>query len=667
MKKNVLKIILLVFVLLIPFVLIISESNKESLLTRVEKEGYSKQPKDSLWEYVRNEFSYGRIDLVTNYKEKYKDPILITLKNATRQDSLAVNEVINELKEFFPSKEVSYYREFSGEPFIGEKDANFNWKKIDQNLDKLYSYTTQLSFGHSPGYNGNGSSAFNLDDFTEKKFNSRTNKWNTYVFENTLEFSFPDKISIVDKKAFIKHHLFDSMWETHTLNIENPKPSFRKKLIRHLLQYRKASTKLANTYYLRDNAFLLKKIFSTNFREQFENYTHKTYPWRYANHFINNQVAKQNAIVIVGFMGLLILVLSCSLFWNRKSKPSFLNYFYPFLIYLISIHGLKTVYNYLINIDSIENKIIPIAVLFILNILLALVLSFLFWQIDNRIIIHKGNFGLKLLFKMLLTFIFLYLPDLTMTTYTDSGSIEDIVSFTRILNDFQFLFVAIALTLARGLLIYLNYFSDSLVKEKDVELSKLKQLHAQAETKLLQSQITPHFLYNSLNSIASLAPIDAAKTQKMAHSLSDLFKYSINRKGKKMSTVKDEIDMVKSYLDIEKIRFGNRLQFHIEVNETLLNHKIPLFLIQPLVENAVKHGISQNEGEGTIRLKIEKEGSQLLISVSDNGPDFPEGLVSGHGLQTVYDLLRLSYGDKAALNWTNTPEKIITITIPDTV
>ncbi|MFS4483364.1 sensor histidine kinase [Hyunsoonleella sp. 2307UL5-6] len=219
----------------------------------------------------------------------------------------------------------------------------------------------------------------------------------------------------------------------------------------------------------------------------------------------------------------------------------------------------------------------------------------------------------------------------------------------------------------RALISYFIFKERNLIVENETKLSKLRELKSKAELKSLQSQINPHFLYNSLNSIASLAPIDAVKTQKMAHSLSDLFKYSINRKGKEMSTVKDEIEMVTSYLNIEKIRFGNRLQFNINVDETLLNHEIPLFLIQPLVENAVKHGVSQNEGEGNISLNIEKEANQLVISVSDNGPDFPEGLVSGHGLQTVYDLLRLSYGDKAAINWTNIPEKVISITIPDTV
>ena len=224
-----------------------------------------------------------------------------------------------------------------------------------------------------------------------------------------------------------------------------------------------------------------------------------------------------------------------------------------------------------------------------------------------------------------------------------------------------------AIASIRAFISYFIFKERNLILENEMKLSSLRELKTKAELKSLQSQINPHFLYNSLNSIASLAPIDANKTQKMAYSLSDLFKYSINRKGEKVSTIKDEIDIVKTYLEIEKIRFGDRLEFIIEVNKELESYEIPMFLIQPLVENAVKHGISQNEGKGQIVLKIRKEDNNISISVSDNGPDFPEGLLSGHGLQTVYDLLRLSYKDNASLNWTNTPEKIITITIPETI
>lgn len=229
-----------------------------------------------------------------------------------------------------------------------------------------------------------------------------------------------------------------------------------------------------------------------------------------------------------------------------------------------------------------------------------------------------------------------------------------------------FLFL-MAIASVRALIGYFIFKERNLIIENENKLANLKELKAKAELKSLQSQINPHFLYNSLNSIASLAPIDAQKTQKMAHSLSDLFKYSINRKDKKTNTILDEVNMVKTYLDIEKIRFGDRLQFTVDLEKDLENHEIPLFLIQPLVENAVKHGISKNEGEGKIGLKISKKQNEIIISVSDNGPDFPEGLLSGHGLQTVFDLLRLTYGDKAALNWTNTPKKMIIITVPESI
>ena len=123
-----------------------------------------------------------------------------------------------------------------------------------------------------------------------------------------------------------------------------------------------------------------------------------------------------------------------------------------------------------------------------------------------------------------------------------------------------------------------------------------------------------------------------------------------------MSTLSDEIAMVENYLEIEKIRFGERLQFTINVDEGLGELEIPMFLIQPLIENAIKHGLSKIEGHGIISLQIEKTSAGITIAVT----------VSGHGLQTVHDLLRLSYGDKASLNWKNSPTKTITITIPET-
>jgi sensor histidine kinase YesM len=191
----------------------------------------------------------------------------------------------------------------------------------------------------------------------------------------------------------------------------------------------------------------------------------------------------------------------------------------------------------------------------------------------------------------------------------------------------------------------------------------MRELQLTTELNSLHARINPHFLYNALNSIASLARLDEIKTEKMALSLSDLFRYSVNRKGEKMTTIKEEIEMVENYLQIEKIRFEDRLEFSLHVDESLYYHKIPRFILQPLVENAIKHGISKLEEKGYILLVIIKKNNSLHLSVSDNGPDFPDGLLSGHGLQSVFDLLHLSYGENASLNWENLPKKKITITI----
>ncbi len=398
---------------------------------------------------------------------------------------------------------------------------------------------------------------------------------------------------------------------------------------------------------MKKDKFLLQKLYSDDFLEQFKNYLYANYSWRYANLFLDKDFVKTKVFVFVLISGLLIFVLIFNVFNKRTYKFSWINYAFPLLVISISFINLIYIYTYFagetnwVNWSMCMSFIIPVT----------FIISFLLWYLEKKAISKQGDFIYQLILKLIFTFIVLNIPAFLFISIPYG-------LLTIYLPVFVF---TIMLTFGRGLLIYLNHYSNSLIKEKDIELSRLKELHAQAELKSLHAHINPHFLYNALNSIASLAPIDTAKTQKMAYSLSNLFKYSINRKDKKTSSISDEITMVENYLEIEKIRFGERLKFNIELNETLKTFEIPMFIIQPLVENAVKHGISKIEGQGQIDLKIETTKTGVLISVSDNGPDFPEGLVSGHGLQTVFDLLRLSYGNQASLNWQNTPKKSITI------
>jgi sensor histidine kinase YesM len=171
-------------------------------------------------------------------------------------------------------------------------------------------------------------------------------------------------------------------------------------------------------------------------------------------------------------------------------------------------------------------------------------------------------------------------------------------------------------------------------------------------------------LYNSLNSIASLASTDARKTEQMALALSDFFKYSINRGQKQMNSLSEELGAIRTYLEIEEVRFGDRLNFEIDCPEEFLSVQIPQLLIQPLVENAIKHGLSQITENGEIGITVFKENSFLKIQISDNGPAFPDGPLSGFGIRNTQERISLIYGEKASVNWQNGEKKFVEIRLP---
>jgi LytS/YehU family sensor histidine kinase len=202
--------------------------------------------------------------------------------------------------------------------------------------------------------------------------------------------------------------------------------------------------------------------------------------------------------------------------------------------------------------------------------------------------------------------------------------------------------------------------------EKELDLIKVKQLKTQAELQTLQSKINPHFLYNSLNSIAGLIHEDADKAEDMTLKLSRLFRYSINSNQENMALVTEEMEIVTTYLDIEKVRFGDRLGFVIDVCESVKNEHIPRFLIQPLVENALKHGLKDMASNGKLKISVTRDGENMMIAITDNGKPFPAELNIGYGLQSTYDKLALLYEENYQLQIINTPEKQVRILIPIT-
>ncbi len=202
------------------------------------------------------------------------------------------------------------------------------------------------------------------------------------------------------------------------------------------------------------------------------------------------------------------------------------------------------------------------------------------------------------------------------------------------------------------------------LSEQEFQLLNLEKLKTRAELDALQAKINPHFLYNALNSIASLVHDDPDKAEEMTLLLSKLFRYSTGRDGELFGTLSDELEMVRTYLQVEQVRFGNRLTFSVDVADPILNSlKLPQFLLQPIVENAIKHGIAKRADAGRIDVRIYEKADALHLCVQDNGPAFPNEMSGGYGLRSIQDKLKLLYGDDAHVELQNWPVKQVLLTI----
>jgi sensor histidine kinase YesM len=215
-------------------------------------------------------------------------------------------------------------------------------------------------------------------------------------------------------------------------------------------------------------------------------------------------------------------------------------------------------------------------------------------------------------------------------------------------------------------IVYYFYTRDQIrtrkITEQEYQLLKLNDLKTKAELEALQAKVNPHFLYNSLNSIAGLVHLDPDKAEKMVLLLAKFFRYSTNRHHDYFCTIKEELEIVETYLEVEKVRFDERLNYQIKLaNEDLYNYLIPRFLIQPLVENAIKHGIGKIAEKGFILIDIQSIDNQLFIIIEDNGKAFSEDFQSGYGLQSTQDKLRLLGGKNAMLEIINQQPKQIRI------
>ena len=212
----------------------------------------------------------------------------------------------------------------------------------------------------------------------------------------------------------------------------------------------------------------------------------------------------------------------------------------------------------------------------------------------------------------------------------------------------QFALLFIIYVIIAGFVYAVRFYQE--LKEKEAAEEKLKRLAAEIELKGLKSQMNPHFLFNSLNSINALVTQDPKQAREMIARLSDLLRLSLDRRNKMVISLKEELDFARLYLDIERIRFGDRMEFDEEVNPDLLSVDFPSMVLQPLLENAVKHGIAAKRGHGSIRLGVSRNDDRIECLISNS---IPEGNgrrgkppSSGTGLENIKHRLDLIYKDQ---------------------
>ena len=215
-------------------------------------------------------------------------------------------------------------------------------------------------------------------------------------------------------------------------------------------------------------------------------------------------------------------------------------------------------------------------------------------------------------------------------------------------------------------LVYYLVTNSQKLQERAQQEERLKSLVREAELNMLKSQINPHFLFNSLNSIASLTMSNPDEARDMIIRLSDFLRYSLKHRENEFVPLQEELGRMKDYLAIEKVRFGEKLLYEFVIGEECEKFPVPTMIFQPLFENAIRHSVYESVDPVTIRFTCTPEqGFMKTVITNDYDPAVPSMKGTGVGLQNVRQRIELSYKEKASIHWSGKDEEFtVTILFP---
>jgi signal transduction histidine kinase len=206
-----------------------------------------------------------------------------------------------------------------------------------------------------------------------------------------------------------------------------------------------------------------------------------------------------------------------------------------------------------------------------------------------------------------------------------------------------------------GLSYALSYNREA--QQRQLREANLESRLVEARLRTLEAELHPHFLFNTLHAISTLVHSDPEAADRMISRLSDLLRLTFDRTGAPRVTLQEELEFLQKYLEIEQTRFQDRLSLRFDIDADTLDAEVPRLILQPLVENAIKHGVSPRAGQGLVQITSQRRGDVLWLEVRDNGVGLTSGararLDSGVGLSNTRDRLECIYGDAHRLEFSD--------------
>jgi sensor histidine kinase YesM len=203
------------------------------------------------------------------------------------------------------------------------------------------------------------------------------------------------------------------------------------------------------------------------------------------------------------------------------------------------------------------------------------------------------------------------------------------------------------------------------LRTKERDEAEAQRVAAEARLASIESRVQPHFLFNTLNSIAALVHEDPSGAERMTGQLASLMRSSLDTQSTPLVPLAQETRVVSDYLEIERVRFGDRLRFTLDVPVDLGRTLVPRLSLQTIVENSVKFAVSPRRAGAAITVRAARTGEHVTVSVEDDGPGFEAGIPDGHGLALVRSRLAMLFGDRAALAIASRPGRtVVSMDVP---